>query len=265
MAQDIFDLIGWLRSMRDELEEDDMLMLEIPTDVCDVGADVVAIPAWVVIRTLAEVMSVDDEWDGVDGFEEDGQPPIPTLDTVHVSPRNSDPAYREAKAMSASERSQELRNRVVLDRNVATFPVTHRDAMSEDQRQMEEWAGRLSEDVLGKQSTLQVIHLPPLEPETQQALADMGWVTPLEQRAFLLLTAFRSNVQTDERTAALLSAVRDAVPEATAADLQEVVAQDIPLSMASPVVDEETGEDQDAFFLQWVLPEKVLVVILSLS
>lgn len=265
MAQGIFDLTGWLRSMRDELEDGDMLMLEIPTDVCGVGADVVAIPALVIVQKLAEVFHIDDEWDGEDGFEEDGQLPVPTLDTVHVSPRNGDPAYQEAKAMSAAERAQDLLDRVVHEENVASFPVTHRDAMSEDQRQMEEWAGRLSEDALGKQSTLQVIHLPPLEPETQQSLADMGWVTPLEQRAFLLLTAFRSSVQADERTAVLLSAVRDAVPEATAADLREVVAQDIPLSMASPVIDEETGEDQDAFFLQWVLPDKVLVVILSLS
>ncbi|BDB13324.1 hypothetical protein [Acidithiobacillus ferrooxidans] len=275
--------IELLESLGDVVEG---LTVSISLSLGEVRGNTLSIAAPAVLKALllaVDSQTVRNENDmTLDRYEEEGIPytDIPVATTVadltvaHVSPRNDDPDYRGARAAFAQERAREL-----LDEQDAgplkEFPAIHRDDLPEESRQRHTKISETNEAYLGKQAGVYTVRVPTPVGTEKEALDFLGIPDIPDQKRALLQLAFMADRRADLEDQAPLALVIDALSEllrriregmgkGVEDVFREVFAKGDPESyVLGQLDDEETGEPLDAWMVQWELPEKLVLAILT--
>ncbi|MBU2831876.1 hypothetical protein [Acidithiobacillus ferriphilus] len=271
-----------LTTMLADLLEGDAAPISVPVSACEVHGLTLTIQRealldaiTVVAERMAQIEQTAGVWDGDDGWG--GDAPVPKRPTVaHVSPRNDDPGYRQAKSSHVTQWARDLLDSAELKPvgAVMPIPVTHRDDMPEADRLLHAKLGETREDYLGKRAGMHSIHVPSPADAEKELLGSLGIVDTLDQRLFLLQLAFMADrradlneqgllVQVIDTLSGLLKSIREGMSEGAAAVFHEVFATGTAESHTlGQLNDDETGEPVDAWIVQWELPDELVMAVL---
>jgi hypothetical protein len=244
---------------------------------CEIAGNTATISSDKLISALLPLLSrVVNAQDDLNFDEEDPDDYIPPLEVAHVSPRNDDPGYRQAKSSHVTQWARDLLDSAELKPGgaVMPIPVTHRDDMPEADRLLHAKLGETREDYLGKRAGMHSIHVPSPADAEKELLGSLGIVDTLDQRLFLLQLAFMADrradlneqgllVQVIDTLSGLLKSIREGMSEGAEAVFHEVFATGTAESHTmGQLNDEETGEPVDAWIVQWELPDELVMAVL---
>ena len=199
-----------------------------------------------------------------DGFDADADEAAPPPDVAHVSPRNNDPAYREAREQFNQIRAAE-RVANAGDGPVVPLPVPHRDEMSDSERARAAFVGEVNERYLGKDAGMYVVRMP-FRSNDKDIIVGVLYAAVVRFSPVATVPEVLSEFLKNNEV--VLHAVFEQLPD----PLRQMVLDNafvadegsVPEPTIIGKVDDEDGEvGPDAWMVTFQLPERMVMILLQ--
>jgi hypothetical protein len=225
---------------------------------------------------LLNIALPDGAWDG------DDSGPVVDANVVHVSDRNNDPVYREAR-----ENLDRMRERQDVVRQpdgpVIKIPVKHRAELDDETRALHEKIGVLNDQYMARSGSIICVNFPAYLDATIPGgltITEAGWLPPPVLLLYLAIIAYSPQAVASPEGGAMLKKLEDVTAQAFAElpdALQKLVTDGRFLSedvgICNPQVvgvvdddDPEVGADnpeREAWLVAWPLPDQLITIIVQ--